>query len=67
LLPVKGAYPQGCGGKSTTKSENKHMKIHKYVGLDVHKEKTTVAIAEGEVRPILRGRAGMALTSDLLT
>src|SRR6266446_4989186 len=23
------------------------MKIHKYVGLDVHKEKTTVAIAEG--------------------
>jgi hypothetical protein len=51
----------------TTKSENKHMKIHKYVGLDVHKEKTTVAIAEGEVRPILRGRAGMALTSDLLT
>jgi hypothetical protein len=24
------------------------MKIHKYVGLDVHKEKTTVAIAEGD-------------------
>ena len=23
------------------------MKIHKYVGLDVHKEKTTVAIANG--------------------
>ena len=24
------------------------MKIHKYVGLDVHQDKTTVAIAEGD-------------------
>ena len=32
----------------TTNSEDKHMKIQKYVGLDVHKDKTTVAIAEGD-------------------
>jgi transposase len=32
----------------TTKCEDKHMKIHKYVGLDVHKEKTTVGVAEGD-------------------
>jgi hypothetical protein len=40
--------------KPTTKSENKHMKTAKYVGLDVHKVATQVAIAEdgreGEVR-----------------
>ncbi len=41
------------------------MKIHKYVGLDVHKEKTTVAIAEG-------GRNGEVrhygeVSSDLVT
>ncbi len=39
----------------TTKSENKHMKTHKYVGLDVHKVETEVTIAaegrDGEVRP----------------
>jgi transposase len=38
----------------TTKSENKHMKIHKYVGCDVHKVESELAIAEegreGEVR-----------------
>jgi transposase len=38
----------------TTKNENKHMKTHKYIGLDVHKVSTEVAIAEegreGEVR-----------------
>lgn len=32
----------------TTKGENKHMKIQKYVGLDVHKDNTTVGIAEGD-------------------
>jgi len=32
----------------TTKSEDKHMKIHKYVGLDVHKDTTMIAIAEGD-------------------
>ena len=38
----------------TTKSENKHMKTHKYLGLDVHQVDTQVAIAaegrDGEVR-----------------
>ena len=29
----------------TTISENKHMKIHKYVGLDVHQDETVVAAA----------------------
>jgi transposase len=31
----------------TTKSEDKHMKIQKYVGLDVHKDTTVIAVAEG--------------------
>jgi hypothetical protein len=30
----------------TTKSEDKHMKTDKYVGLDVHKVDTQVVIAE---------------------
>ena len=32
----------------TTKSEDKHMKIHKYLGLDVHQDDTIIAIAEGD-------------------
>jgi len=32
----------------TTKREDKHMKIDKYVGLDVHKDTTMIAVAEGD-------------------
>jgi hypothetical protein len=32
----------------TTESENKHMKIHKYPGLDVHHVDTEIAIAEDD-------------------
>jgi transposase len=32
----------------TAKSEDKHMKNQKYVGLDVHKDTTVIAVAEGE-------------------
>ena len=31
----------------TTKSDDKHMKIQKYLGLDVHKDTTVIAVAEG--------------------
>ena len=34
--------------KPTTKSEDKHMKIHKYLGLDVHQDDTVIAVAEGD-------------------
>ena len=49
----------------TTKSENKHMKIQKYVGLDVHKDKTTVAIAEGDRNGEVRSYG--EISSDLVT
>ena len=32
----------------TTKSEDKHMKTDKYVGLDVHQDDTVIAVAEGD-------------------
>jgi transposase len=32
----------------TTKSEDKHMKIHKYLGLDVHQDDSIIAVAEGD-------------------
>jgi hypothetical protein len=35
----------------TTQSENKHMKTHNYLGLDVHKVDTEVVVADD-------GRAG---------
>jgi transposase len=31
----------------TTRSEDKHMKTHKYVGLDVHSVSTVIAVADG--------------------
>jgi len=49
----------------TTKSENKHMKSQKYVGLDVHKDKTTVAIAEGDRTGEVRAYG--EISSDLVT
>jgi transposase len=49
----------------TTKNENKHMKIHKYVGLDVHKDRTTVAIAEGDRHGEVRHYGD--ISSDLVT
>jgi transposase len=32
----------------TTQNENKHMKTHKYVGMDVHKDDSEIAVAEGD-------------------
>lgn len=52
-------------GTKTTKCENKHMKIQKYVGLDVHKDKTTVAIAEGDRTGEVRAYG--EISSDLVT
>lgn len=41
------------------------MKIQKYVGLDVHKDKTTVAIAEGGRHGEVRSYG--EISSDLVT
>ena len=39
----------------TTKREDKHMKIHKYLGLDVHQDDSIIAVAEGKHTFSLRG------------
>jgi transposase len=49
--------------KPTTKSEDKHMKIHKYVGLDVHSDKIEIAIAEGDRAGEVRSYG--SITGDL--
>ena len=49
----------------TTKSEDKHMKIHKYVGLDVHKDDTEIAVAEGDRTGEVRAYG--KVSSDLVT
>jgi hypothetical protein len=34
----------------TTRNEDRHMKTHKYVGLDVHSLATVIAVADGRRR-----------------
>jgi hypothetical protein len=49
--------------KPTTKNEDKHMKSHKYVGLDFHSDKIEIAIAEGERAGEVRSYG--SITGDL--
>ena len=55
---------EGRTTTETTKNGDKHMKkLNKYVGLDVHKDTTVMAIAnvQAESRPLEAGSGGLGL------